>query len=208
MKFESPLTTDQRAMVEEALPVARWVVRRYIKSNDNISGLDAEDLRQEAYLALCKAAVTYNGHGARFATYAVTVIRNHLLDYCRAIYTANQKLPLLSLDAPCQDESTQDVLVESTACSEAFENELISRAWVSELLARKKAVYRGCARLGVEALEMKVLNGCGVTELAKLYGVKPNLLGAWISVAVRKLRIDMTAAEYAALSVEKVPEHS
>ena len=47
--------------------------------------------------------------------------------------------------------------------------------------------YAGITRLGIEALLMKS-NGMGVTEIARLYQVKPSHVGAWISRAKSKLK--------------------
>ena len=48
------------------------------------------------------------------------------------------------------------------------------------------------ARLGVEALELKV-KGLNGTDIAKLYNVKPNQVGAWISRAAQKIRKELAA---------------
>ena len=202
MKFDQPLNDVQRAMVEDTLPVARWTVRKYIASNENIVGLSLEDLHQEAYLALCGAASTYNDRHAQFSTYAVTVIHNHLIDYCRRIYTGNQNLPTLSIDAPCSIDGTSNFLENASTVDDSFEEKCLSKIWVSEFLNQRKACYTGCARLGIEALELKVMDGYGVTDIAKMYQSKPNLVGAWISKATQKIREDMTMSEYSALDVE------
>ena len=46
------------------------------------------------------------------------------------------------------------------------------------------------------------MDGYGVTDIAKMYQSKPNLVGAWISKATQKIREDMTMSEYTALDVE------
>ena len=204
MKFDQPLNDAQRALVEDTLPVARWTVRKYIASNENIVGLSLEDLHQEAYLALCGAASTYNDRHAQFSTYAVTVIHNHLIDYCRLIYSGNQNLPTLSIDAPCSADGTSNFLENASAVDDSFEEKCLSRIWVNDFLEQRKASYSGCAKLGIEALELKVIDGYGVTDIAKMYASKPNLVGAWISKATQKIREDMTMSEYAALNVENI----
>lgn len=50
-----------------------------------------------------------------------------------------------------------------------------------------KAEYSGVARLGIEALELKI-KGLSGSDIAHLYGVAPNHVGAWISRAAEKLR--------------------
>ena len=85
-----------------------------------------------------------------------------------------------------------------------FEEKCLSRIWVNDFLEQRKASYTGCAKLGIEALELKVMDGYGVTDIAKMYQSKPNLVGAWISKATQKIREDMTMSEYAALDVENI----
>mgnify|MGYP003294073771 CR=1 FL=1 len=150
MKFDQPLNDVQRAMVEDTLPVARWTVRKYIASNENIVGLSLEDLHQEAYLALCGAASTYNDRHAQFSTYAVTVIHNHLIDYCRRIYSGNQNLPTLSIDAPCSADGTSNFLENASAVDDSFEEKCLSRIWVNDFLEQRKVSYTGCAKLGMQ----------------------------------------------------------
>ena len=64
--------------------------------------------------------------------------------------------------------------------------------------------YKGAARLGIEALELKVLEGYGVTDIAHMYSTKPNLVGAWISRAAKLMREDLTSSEMEILGIEKI----
>lgn len=195
MKLNTPLDAAQRLMVEDAIPLAKWAVKKYITSCEQITGLGYEDLLQEAYLALCKAAVTYcENSGVQFKTYAVTVMRNHLLDHCRKISTETRDLPSLSIDDTGDD--TEDALSRQIVLkATTFEDDCLSKTWAREFLQKRREAYQGCSRLGIEALELKVLHGYGVTDIAQLYQVKPNLVGAWISKATAKIRADLTDAE-------------
>lgn len=80
-----------------------------------------------------------------------------------------------------------DDLVLSSG-SDAFELQIEERK-VLELLRSRADAYSGVARLGIEALELKV-KGMSVTEIAKLYDVPPSHVGAWISRSAQKLRGD------------------
>ncbi len=195
MKLNTPLNAAQRLMVEEAIPLATWVIKKYITSCEQVAGLGYEDLLQEAYLALCKAAMTYHKQsGVQFKTYAVTVMRNHLLDHCRKISTETRNLPSLSIDDTGDD--TEDALSRQIVLkATTFEDDCLSKTWAREFLQKRREAYQGCSRLGIEALELKVLHGYGVTDIAQLYQVKPNLVGAWISKATAKIRADLTDAE-------------
>lgn len=208
MKFEKPLTPAQSTLVENSLNIAQWTVRNYISANHTISGLSYDDLLQEAYLALCGAATTYQGGQVQFKTYAVAVIRNHLIDYCRRIYHVNRSLPTISLDAPPSDPDCDSALMDTIDVDTNFEDWCLSQIWIRDFFAQRKANYSGCTKLGIEALELKVLDGYGVTDIAHLYHTRPNLVGAWISKATRKLREEFAMAENFMPDVENCRSHS
>ena len=190
------------------LPIAKWTVRKYITSSKNISGLSYDDLLQEAYLALCGAVMTYHAGQTQFKTYAVTVIRNHLIDYCRRIYQENRNLPTLSLDASGDDGNTLTLLDILPHTEAGFEETSLSKISVEQFFSERKATYTGCARLGIEALELKIMDEYGVTDIAKLYQTKPNLVGAWISKATKKIREELAASEYSTPTVENPAANS
>ena len=85
MKFDFVLSQEQQALVEPNLAVIDKVISRYIHVNEGVCGLGRDDLYQEGAVALCKAASTYDGRSASFDTYAAAVIRNHLLNHCKAV---------------------------------------------------------------------------------------------------------------------------
>lgn len=66
-------------------------------------------------------------------------------------------------------------------------DQALSRTSVLAVLESVKGEYRGVALLGIEALELKI-KGFSGGEIALLYGVQPNVVGAWISRAAEKLR--------------------
>lgn len=204
MKSFTPLTAEQQKLVENNLNLARWTVCRFIDSNETIIGLGFDDLCQEAAFALCKAAATYDDRNAQFKTYAVTVIHNHLIDYCRQISASLKRLPTVSFDAVSSDGKAPALLEFLASEGEEFEENCISKLFAEDFLRRRKEVYHGSANLGIEALELKVLDGYGVTDIAHLYSAKPNLVGAWISKATKKIREDITLAELSALDVENL----
>ena len=57
------------------------------------------------------------------------------------------------------------------------------------LLEHGRRTCTGVARLGVEALALKVKGYTGA-DIARMYHTKPNHVGAWISRAAEKLRGD------------------
>lgn len=192
MRDSGVLSTDRRCLVERELPLVSWTIKRYISCNENVVGLSYEDLYQEGCIALCRAAVLYRTDSGAFSTFAVTVMRNHLLDYCRKIASDQRNLPVISLDSLGEDGNERGIEGYKDI---AMEEDTVTRMGVTQFLRSRRNRYSGAARLGVEALELKVLEGCGVTEIAKLYNSKPNEVGAWISRAAKKIRKDMTESE-------------
>ena len=85
MKELLPVPAERQGMVEQHLPLVRWVILSGFGYNENIVGLELDDLLQEGAVALCHAAATYREGKTAFSTYAVKVIRNHLLSYCREV---------------------------------------------------------------------------------------------------------------------------
>ncbi len=151
-------------MTEDNLAVIDKVISRYIHVNESVCGLGWDDLYQEGAAALCKAAATYDGSSAQFSTYATAVIRNHLLNHCKAVNT--------ELSVPDGVDA------------------LLGQLDAADFLADCKRRYTGVALLGVEALEWKV-KGLTGADIARLYGAKPNQVGAWISRATQKIRKDI-----------------
>ena len=193
MKFTQPLTKEQQHLVEEYLRLVHWTIQQYIDVNESVCGLGYDDLYQEGALALCHAAATFEDRGTQFKSYAIPVIRNHLLDHCRRISTQRKNMPMLSLDVPpCEGRPP-------TAYDDTEER--LSDIYASQLLEYGKRTYSGVAKLGIEALELKSMGYSGA-DIAKLYGTKATHVGAWISRAAAKLREDPITAELALLCVE------
>lgn len=179
------LTETQRALVEHHLSVVDFVLMDHISVNSQITGLGRDDLYQEGCVWLCRAAATYDGRSASFGTYARKVVRNGLISYCRKIGRQPVELPLAS-DLSSDDDTGgygHEPYVEDTA------DGVIDSADAMALLRRMRREYSGTARLGIEALELKV-RGLDGPQIAAMYGVKTNHVSAWIAKAARKLRDD------------------
>lgn len=188
MKYDFTLTPEQQTLVETNLSVIDKTIRRFIHPDENVCGLGYSDLYQEGALALCKAAATYDGTSAQFSTYATAIIRNHLYNCCKSANTRQKKLPAVSLDIDFSEEGRPPPYAEPSAPDGV--DELLSWMDTADLLADCKRRYSGVARLGVEALELKV-KGLSGADIARLYGAKPNEVGAWISRAAQKIRKDI-----------------
>ena len=144
------------------------------------------DLFQEGCVWLCKAAATFKDDGrAQFATYAKTVVKNGLLSYCRTICNRGKMFSRLIIGEHGELAADGEVL---EAQSDVFDAQ-VSLMETLSLLEASKQDYDGVARLGIEALALK-LQGMRVTDIAELYQVPPSHVGAWISRSVAKLRSD------------------
>lgn len=203
MKMKQPLTEKQRTLVERNLHLVRWTVREYITVREGIEGLGLEDLCQEGAVALCHAAATYQAGHVQFKTYAVPVIRNHLLDHCRKVMARQKNMPTLSLDTPMDEDKPPSQIPAAPDATE----ERISELYVACVLEHGKRTYGGVAKLGIEALELKI-KGYSGTDIARLCHTKPNHVGAWISRAAEKLRSDPAAMGLLGMYVENAPPHS
>ena len=197
MKELLPVPAERQGLVEQHLPLVRWVILSGFGYNESIVGLELDDLLQEGAVALCHAAATYQEGKTAFSTFAVKVVRNHLLSYCREI--SRQGAYIAALDDTEWAEVSQNTLG-------SFENESISKLYISELIQKRKTSYKSSTRRGLDALELKVLDGFGVTDIARLYGTKPNLVGAWISKATKQMRDDLSPAELESLSKEHLDQ--
>lgn len=193
MKKMTALNNAQRLLVENNLSIVRWAIQKHIAVHEHIYGFGYDDLYQEGCIWLCKAALTFDvAKGVKFETYAQTVVRNGLLTYCRLMY-GKQKHIVPFQEAPDENWAFTPDRVSDEDWLDAF----ISEIDTLSLLASVKSQYRGTTRLGIEAIELKV-KGFNGAEIAKMYGVKPTLVGAWIHRAVQKLRQNKMFMEYLA----------
>lgn len=84
-------------IVEDHLNCVHWTIHTFISVNESVCGLEYDDLFQEGCIALWRAAENFDERrGAQFYSYAISVIRNHLLDYCRKIQS--RTAPIASLE--------------------------------------------------------------------------------------------------------------
>lgn len=200
MKYDFILTSEQQALVEQNMELISRIISRHIRTNEGVCGLGYDDLSQEGALALCRAAATYNGISAQFRTYAVAVIRNHLLDCCKAVNTQQKHLCSLPVGSGFADDEHPPSIPEPSV--EDKTDSLIDQIDTAALLARCKKEYSGVAQLGIEALELKI-RGYSGADIARLYHTEPNHVGAWISRAKAKLKKDAAFCRLCGGAVEK-----
>ncbi len=183
MKNIPPLNDEQRSLVEAHLYVVEASIRSAIIVNETIYGFEYDDLYQEGCLWLFKAAIHYSPEeGVQFATFARTVVTNGLRTYCRLMCNKQKRV----ITIPNHSDSDEEQRSFENFSAPSHTDDIISELDTMYLLSTLKQQYSGTVKKGIEALEWKV-KGYSGTEIAKMYGVKPNLVGAWISRAVKKL---------------------
>lgn len=123
---------------------------------------------------------------------AEKVVTNGLRTYCR-LMCGKQKH---HISLPVQSEPDEDGLsMEQLSSEDNTLDKLLEEQDICMLLQNCKRQYTGTARLGIEAIEWKV-KGLSGAEIAKMYGVKPNLVGAWISRAAGRLKQNRDFMQY------------
>jgi len=175
--------TRRDQLMEDHLNCVHWTILHFVRANRGICGLEYDDLYQEGCLALWFAAGSFDERkGTQFRSYAISVIRNHLIDYCRHI--RSQTVPTVPLEKWDAEAARGNVPFPGS------DGDL----FVEQVLAYGKRTYSGVARLGVEALELKIAGYSGA-DIARLYQTTPNNVGAWISRAGKKLKKDLFPVE-------------
>ena len=172
------LNAEQQELVEQHLDLVSIIIRKYIRTNEQVRGLEYEDLYQYGCLALCKAAFHFDGR-VKFETFAGTVIRNTLLDECRkakAVYSRS-----LSYDASVNSDDDGDTFAGMLGDASDINDSIFSEELMNIVQTAKKT-HKGAVLKGIEAIELRIKGYTGA-EIARMYGVKNNNVTSWISKA-------------------------
>lgn len=176
------MTDYQRELVTTNMSVVDHVIRASIHVN-NSALENYEDFYQIGCEALCKAAMSYNPSASAFATYASRVVRNALIDHCRAMNTRHKLMVDIDFEEWVNgSEFGNDAIVE-----DGFRR--VEETGVQAAVAHCHEQYSGVIKLGVEAIQLKSL-GYSSKEIAEKYHTTSNNVNAWISKARAKLRED------------------
>lgn len=182
----------QQRLVEDNLHVVKLAIHKNIIVNDSLYGFEYDDLYQEGCIWLCKAAVSFDEtRNVKFSTYAERIVINGLRTYCR-LMCGKQKH---HIQLPAQKKQDEEVFSLDQIPAEDTLEQLFEEQDIYILLQSMKQQYSGAIRLGIEAIEWKV-KGFSGAEIAKMYGVKPNLVGAWISRASSRLKKNSDFMKY------------
>lgn len=131
----------------------------------------------------CNTYVFFDGR-TKFETYAQTVLRTTLADYCRDVLPEEQ---CISLDEPITADGEGRCRYEllPDPQSDSFVKEMEN--W--DVLERCEKAYTGVCKMGVEAIRLHLSGYTGV-EIARMYGREPNQVQAWMSKARKKMKSD------------------
>lgn len=181
------LNAEQQELVEQHLDLVSIIIRKYISTNEQIRGLEYDDLYQCGCIALCKAAYLYDGR-VKFETFAGTVIRNALLDECRKARTIYSRS--LSYDAYVNpDDDDGDTFAGMLGDASDMTDRIFCEELMNIVQSTKKT-HKGAVLKGLEAIELRI-KGYSGAEIARMYGVNNNNVTSWISKARSVLKSEM-----------------
>lgn len=184
-----PMTDIERKLTEDHLSIVAKVIQTLTCGCRYVSYDERQDLLQIGNLALCKAAMNYDGNRP-FETYAKVVIRNAIYDYWRSLQ--KERTYTCSMDAIADNEtdtSYQQFLAD-TSSLQNWEQEHNLRS-IYEYLQTLQNVNCTTIKKGIQALLLQQ-NGYTSQEISKHYGVPASHVRAWKSKARKYLQQDAT----------------
>lgn len=190
-----PMTDIERKLTEDHLSIVAKVIQTLTCGCRYVSYDERQDLLQIGNLALCKAAMNYDGNRP-FETYAKVVIRNAIYDYWRSLQ--KERTYTCSMDAIADNETdtSYQQLLADTSSLQNLDQEHNLRS-IYEYLQTLQNVNCTTIKKGIQALLLQQ-NGYTSQEISKHYGVPASYVRAWKSKARKYLQQDATL--YALLS--------
>lgn len=190
-----PMTDIERKLTEDHLSIVAKVIQTLTCGCRYVSYDERQDLLQIGNLALCKAAMNYDGNRP-FETYAKVVIRNAIYDYWRSLQ--KERTYTCSMDAIADNETdtSYQQLLADTSSLQNLEQEHNLRS-IYEYLQTLQNVNCTTIKKGIQALLLQQ-NGYTSQEISKHYGVPASHVRAWKSKARKYLQQNATL--YALLS--------
>lgn len=184
-----PMTDIERKLTENHLSIVAKVIQTLTCGCRYVSYDERQDLLQIGNLALCKAAMNYDGNRP-FETYAKVVIRNAIYDYWRSLQ--KERTYTCSMDAIADNETdtSYQQLLADTSSLQNWEQEHNLRS-IYEYLQTLQNVNCTTIKKGIQALLLQQ-NGYTSQEISKHYGVPASHVRAWKSKARKYLQQDAT----------------
>lgn len=184
-----PMTDIERKLTEDHLSIVAKVIQTLTCGCRYVSYDERQDLLQIGNLALCKAAMNYDGNRP-FETYAKVVIRNAIYDYWRSLQ--KERTYTCSMDAIADNETdtSYQQLLADTSSLQNWEQEHNLRS-IYEYLQTLQNVNCTTIKKGIQALLLQQ-NGYTSQEISKHYEVPASHVRAWKSKARKYLQQDAT----------------
>lgn len=184
-----PMTDIERKLTEDHLSIVAKVIQTLTCGCRYVSYDERQDLLQIGNLALCKAAMNYDGNRP-FETYAKVVIRNAIYDYWRSLQ--KERTYTCSMDAIADNETdtSYQQLLADTSSLQNWEQEHNLRS-IYEYLQTLQNVNCTTIKKGIQALLLQQ-NGYTSQDISKHYGVPASHVRAWKSKARKYLQQDAT----------------
>ena len=184
-----PMTDIERKLTEDHLSIVAKVIQTLTCGCRYVSYDERQDLLQIGNLALCKAAMNYDGNRP-FETYVKVVIRNAIYDYWRSLQ--KERTYTCSMDAIADNETdtSYQQLLADTSSLQNWEQEHNLRS-IYEYLQTLQNVNCTTIKKGIQALLLQQ-NGYTSQEISKHYGVPASHVRAWKSKARKYLQQDAT----------------
>lgn len=176
-EFENKLIIDNLDLVDQ-------VIRTRLSWCSGSVLLAYEDLQAVGREALCIAATKYKQQIGDFAPFACRCIYNAIIDHCRI-----ERLAYDHKAADTADDKTHETVMELNSYEITDIDGLLESIALNQLLKELKKKYSGVARLGIEAIELKLL-GFSSREIAARYRTSVNNVNAWIARARSKIKSD------------------
>jgi len=184
-----PMTDIERKLTEDHLSIVAKVIQTLTCGCRYVSYDERQDLLQIGNLALCKAAMNYDGNRP-FETYAKVVIRNAIYDYWRSLQKERTYTCSMDTIADNETDTSYQQLLADTSSLQNWEQEHNLRS-IYEYLQTLQNVNCTTINKGIQALLLQQ-NGYTSQEISKHYGVPASHVRAWKSKARKYLQQDAT----------------
>lgn len=184
-----PMTDIERKLTEDHLSIVAKVIQTLTCGCRYVSYDERQDLLQIGNLALCKAAMNYDGNRP-FETYAKVVIRNAIYDYWRSLQKERTYTCSMDTIADNETDTSYQQLLADTSSLQNWEQEHNLRS-IYEYLQTLQNVNCTTIKKGIQALLLQQ-NGYTSQEISKHYGVPASHVRAWKSKARKYLQQDAT----------------
>lgn len=184
-----PMTDIERKLTEDHLSIVAKVIQTLTCGCRYVSYDERQDLLQIGNLALCKAAMNYDGNRP-FETYAKVVIRNAIYDYWRSLQKERTYTCSMDTIADNETDTSYQQLLADTSSLQNWEQEHNLRS-IYEYLQTLQNVNCTTINKGIQALLLQQ-NGYTSQEISKHYAVPASHVRAWKSKARKYLQQDAT----------------